>query len=242
MILSWELVSKADFHSFTSSAPSVNHLNKHPPLQGSRGLEGGEQAAAHAWGAWGQCGHVGGRTHSAWRGVGGRTGGWRREAQPSGAARLQVSTRCVPITHALRLSLPRARAGLRAQRHHHRGELMPSPQGGRDRGCVEGGQHLKMKVQMTGPRVLCSTRSSLAPRLPIHPGVEAPTPQRLGPTFTFQCSPPGPPAPGTGDVSLSPLPLPRRKPSLSPLPSLRGDSGGGSGLWGPEGNWGDDGS
>ena len=167
MILSWDLVSKADFHSFTSTAPSLlpRQCESLKQAPSSPGLQG-----AGGWGA-GSCPSLGG-LGSVWPhgqedpqclvGVEGRTGRWRGETQPSGAAGLQVSSRCVPITHALRLSLPRARAGLRAQRHHHRGELMRSPQGGRDRGCVEGGQHLK--VQMTGPGVTCSTHTSLAPR------------------------------------------------------------------------------
>ena len=116
-------------------------------------------------------------------GVEGRTGRWSGEAQPSGAARLQVSSRCVPITHALRLSLPRARAGLRPQRHHHRGELMRSPQGGRDRGCVEGGQHLKVQIQ--GPGRPAPPTLPLLLGLPRHPGGEAPTLQGLGPAFAF---------------------------------------------------------
>ena len=162
----WDLVSKADFYSFTSAAPSLlprqcESLKQVPSPSGLQGAGG--------WGA-GSCPSLGG-LGSVWprgqedpqclAGVAGRTSRWRGEAQPSRAAGLQVSTRCVPITHVLHLSLPRACAGLRAQRHHHRGELMPSPRGA-GTGFVEGGQHLK--VQMTGPRVICSTHTSLAPR------------------------------------------------------------------------------
>lgn len=118
-----------------------------------------------------------------------------------GAAGSWAFTSCAPHTHALCLSLPRARAGLCAQRHHHRGELPPSPPGrlgGRD-GVPWEGCH--SKVQVKGARGACPTHTFLSSR--------ASQASWSGPPSSAHI-----PAPGTGAFLLcmlqsAPLPLPQ---------------------------------
>lgn len=105
---------------------------------------GGPTAPGAGWGA----GPAGGAGRPS---LGGAAGSW-------------AFTSCAPHTHALCPSLPRARAGLCAQRHHHRGELPPSPPGrlgGRD-GVLWEGCH--SKVQVKGARGTCPTHTFLSSR------------------------------------------------------------------------------
>ena len=149
-----------------------------------------------------------------------------------GAAGSWVFTSCALQTHALCLSLPRARAGLCAQRHHRWGELLPSPPGrlgGRD-GVLWEGCH--SKVQVKGTREACSTHPFLSSRAsqaswsgtPTSPG---PGPRLLALTSRpqalehFSC------ARFDLPLSLCPSSLSAGKAFTLTMPSLRWGWGGG---------------
>lgn len=85
---------------------------------------------------------------------GARAGRGGREAETGGRGPAGVS-HAGRVAGAVRTLSPallshRARGGLRAQRHRHRGELAPSPGrvGGQGEGCVEGGAPQSSNVEM----------------------------------------------------------------------------------------------